>query len=120
MATRTQLRYPLLCEGYNNATVIPVMIPTQSVICKAGYMFDQVALEAGPRIFTANFTSWTDLGVAVPAAASSITVTPQLTPGVTATVLASSCVIPTQPGVPLPHDVTRLLPVVTRAGCEPV
>jgi hypothetical protein len=65
-------------------------------MCTATYTFDQDSLEAGPRVFTANFSTGSELGA--PLVPASVTVTPQLAPALTAAIAESTCVKPTKAG----------------------
>jgi uncharacterized membrane protein YdcZ (DUF606 family) len=93
-ATLAQLSSPITCAGLS--ATVPVLAPQSSVVCTATYTFDQDSLEAGARVFTANFSTGSELGAAlVPA---SVTVNPQLGPAMTATIAEALCVKPSRAG----------------------
>lgn len=95
-ATLGQLSTPITCSGFT-AAVIPVLAPGEDVVCTASYVFDQGSLESGLRVFTANFSTGSELGA--PLVPASVTVSPQLTPAVTAMIADSSCIKPTKAGM---------------------
>lgn len=96
-ATLAQLSSPITCAGFDTAA-LPVLAPGQSVVCTATYTFGQDSLEAGARVFTANFSSGSELGA--PVVPAEVTVTPQLMPGLTATIAEASCIKPANAGTP--------------------
>lgn len=111
-ATLDQLSGPITCAGFDTAT-LPILAPSQSAVCIATYTFDQDSLEAGPRVFTANFSTGSELGA--PLVPAAVTVTPQLAPAMTATIAESTCVKPAKAGAP--ETALEKLPFLLLVSC---